>query len=343
MAKAIAKNRKAAYRYTIKKNTVAVVSDGSSVLGLGNLGAEAALPVMEGKALLMKELAGIDAWPVCLSVQDAGGIVEAVRAVSPVYGGLNLEDIAAPRCFEVESRLRREMEIPVFHDDQHGTAVAALAAVINALKITGREKETARVIISGAGAAGAGVTRLLIRYGFKDISVTDSRGVISPYRKDLSPVKREIASLTNPRKLCCILRDALKGADVFIGVSAGGIVSQKMVESMNPGPVVLALANPDPEILPEEALEAGAAVVATGRSDYPNQVNNILVFPGIWRGVLDSGLRKITGGMLIKAAEALARYTGVPSSENLLPDPLDKGVCEAVAAAVSSSAYYARV
>ena len=335
VCRAIAKDKNLAKEYTIKKNTVAVVSDGSAILGLGNLGPEAALPVMEGKAILFKEFAGVDAFPICLDTQDTEEIIKAVKYLAPVFGGINLEDISAPRCFVIEARLKKELSIPVMHDDQHGTAVVVLAAMINALKLKKLSKARAKVVISGAGAAGTAVAKMLIRYGFKNVFVCDSKGLIYIGRKDLNQPKTELARLTGITANGGItLKDVLKNADVFIGVSGPNIIGRAEVKTMNSRPVILALANPTPEIMPEEALAGGAYIVATGRSDFPNQINNVLAFPGIFRGALDNHATQITDQMLVKAAENLAKYVKNLTPENILPNPLDKGVVKVVAGAI---------
>ena len=331
----IAKDKSLAREYTMKKNMVAVVSDGSAILGLGNLGPEAALPVMEGKAILFKEFAGVDAFPICLDTQDTEEIIKTVKYLAPVFGGINLEDISAPRCFEIENRLKKELSIPVMHDDQHGTAVVVLAAMINALKLKKLNKVQAKVVISGAGAAGTAVAKMLVHYGFKNVFVCDSKGLIHANRTDLNEPKLELARLTNATaKAGASLKDVLKKADVFIGVSGPNIISRAEVKTMNAKSVVLAMANPAPEIMPEEAKAGGAYIVATGRSDFPNQINNVLAFPGIFRGALDNKVTQITDAMLVKAAENLAKYVKNLTSENILPNPLDKGVVKVVAKAI---------
>ncbi len=330
----IAKDKSLSRELTWKGNTVAVVTDGSAVLGLGNLGADAAMPVMEGKAVLFKEFANVDAVPICLSTQDTEAIIAAVKAIAPSFGGINLEDISAPRCFEIEDRLKQELDIPVMHDDQHGTATVVLAALINALKLKGIPKEQARVVINGAGAAGIAVTDLLLGYGIPNIIVCDSKGIVAGGRDDLNPVKQGLAARTNPERRTGSLQDALKGADVFIGVSVKNAVTQDMVKSMADKPVVFALANPIPEIMPDEARAAGAFITATGRSDFPNQINNVLAFPGIFRGALDHQVSRITDAMLVKAAESLAAHVTELSVDCILPNPLDKSVAAKVAAAI---------
>ena len=326
---------------TIKRNSVAVVSDGSAVLGLGNIGPEAAIPVMEGKALLFKEFANIDAWPICLATQDVDEIVETVRRIAPVFGGVNLEDISAPRCFEVEQRLQ-DLGIPVFHDDQHGTAIVLLAGLINAAKVTGKKLTDLNVVINGAGAAGTAIARLLRCVGHEpgvcvsvqDVLVCDSKGIIHQKRDDLAPYKQELLKYTNRSNRTGQLRDAIQGADVFIGVSKGNLLTTADVGSMADQAIILAMANPIPEIMPDEALAGGAAVVGTGRSDFPNQVNNVLAFPGIFRGVLDSGAARVTEEMKLAAALALAKCVDNPTAERILPDALDRTVSPRVAAAV---------
>ncbi len=325
-----------AREYTIKKNTVAVVSDGSAVLGLGNIGPHGALPVMEGKAVLFKEFAGVDAFPICVNTQDTEEIIALVKNISPVFGGINLEDISAPRCFEILERLQNELDIPVMHDDQQGTATVTLAGLINALDIAGKRKENARVVISGVGAAGVAIVRLLKKYGFVDITVVDSNGIVHKNRKDLNSVKRQLAEITNLKNQVGGISEALKNADVFIGVSVAGIVTENMIKSMSTKPIVFAMANPVPEIMPDDAKKAGAYIVATGRSDFPNQVNNVLAFPGIFRGVLDNNIMQITDDMLIRSAEALASFSDNPDVEHILPNTLDKRVAETVADAIRS-------
>ena len=329
----IAKNKDDVYKYTFKSNTVAVISDGSSVLGLGNIGAEASLPVMEGKAVLFKEFANIDAFPICLSAQDVKKTIETIKNIAPVFGGISLEDIKAPECFEIEESLQ-DLGIPVMHDDQHGTAVVVLAALINSLKVT--KKSNPKIVINGAGAAGIAVAKLLLSYGLKNIILCDSEGIIYGGRDNLNKYKKEIAEKTNKNNLKGFLSDALKNSDVFIGVSKANLVSKEMVESMNKSPIIMAMANPDPEILPNVAKSAGASIIATGRSDYPNQVNNVLAFPGIFRGALDIRAKRITEKMKIAAAEALANSIN-PTSEAILPYALDKSVVPRVAEAVKKA------
>ena len=336
VSRAVARDRRNVYRYTIKRNSVAVVSDGSAVLGLGNIGPEAAIPVMEGKCLLMKKLAGIDAFPVCLDVHSAGEIVAVCRAISPVFGAVNLEDIAAPVCFEVEARLRKVLDIPVMHDDQHGTAVVVLAGLMNALKVVGKEKEDVRVVVNGCGAAGVAVAEMLVSFGIKDVLVLDSRGIVCRGKR-LSAAKKKVAEMTNRGRLRGDLGFALQGADVFIGVSKGNVLSAEMVRSMNERSVVMALANPVPEISFRDAERAGAAVVATGRSDFPNQINNSLAFPGIFRGALDSGAGDISMEMKFAAAGAIAGIVRKPSKRRIVPDPLNKRIVREVSGAVRAA------
>ncbi len=334
----IEKNPDDAYEYTSKGNLVAVVTDGTAVLGLGDIGPLAAVPVMEGKAILFKNFAGIDAFPISVTSKDPSVIVETVARIEPVFGGINLEDISAPRCFEVEEQLKKTLKIPVFHDDQHGTAVVALAALINALKVVGKEFKDIRVAVSGAGAAGVAVTKFLLSFGVRDAILCDSRGVIHQGRKDLNPSKQEIARITNPRGVTGSLSDAMAGADVFLGLSVAGIVSPSMVKSMARDAVVFAMANPVPEIMPDLALEAGARVVATGRSDFPNQVNNVLGFPGIFRGALDVRASDINEAMKMAAAKAIAGLVESVSERMIIPSPLDRRVVPAVAEAVARAA-----
>ncbi len=329
----LAKNPKEARQMSVKKNSVAVVSDGSAVLGLGNIGPYGALPVMEGKALLFKQLAGIDAWPIVLDTQDADEIVRVVKAIAPAFGGINLEDIAAPKCFEVEKALG-ELGIPVMHDDQHGTAIVVLAGLINAAKVAKKTLGKLRVVISGAGAAGIATAKLLSAAGVKDIVLLDRSGIIAPSRENLSPVKQELLSFANPRMLEGGLDEAMNGADAFIGLSGKGVLTAAHVERMAENAIVFALANPEPEIYPEEAKKAGALVVATGRSDFPNQINNSLVFPGVFRGALDRGVTAITEASKLRAAKALAALVPKPTAAKIIPDSLDKKVVPAVARAI---------
>ena len=332
----IHKNKELVYKYTIKGNTVAVVSDGSSVLGLGNIGPEAAIPVMEGKALLFKEFAGIDAFPICLDTQDPKEIIAVVKAIAPMFGGINLEDIAAPKCFEIEEALQ-DIGIPVMHDDQHGTAVVVLAGLLNAVKVTGKEFSKLTIVINGAGAAGIAVAKFLTDIAH-DVILCDSVGIIHKDRESLNPVKREMVEITNKDNSKGLLADALNQADVFIGVSKGNLLTPDMVHRMNKNPIIFAMANPDPEILPDAAKKAGAAVVCTGRSDYPNQVNNVLAFPGIFKGALMARAPRITRDMKLAAAKALAEDVKNPTAEMILPSPLDKGVASKVAEAVRRAA-----
>lgn len=334
--KVIHEDPKEAYTYTLKQNTIAVVSDGSAVLGLGNIGPEAAMPVMEGKAVLFKEFGGVNAFPICLKTQDVDEIVETVQRLEPTFGGINLEDISAPRCFEIERRLKETMNIPVFHDDQHGTAIIVLAGVINSLKLTGKKKEDCRIVVNGSGAAGIAISKLLLRYGFRHLVICDSKGIISRDRENLNWIKKEMLEVTNLDNQNGTLADALVGADIFIGVSAPNSVTEEMVRSMNKDAILFAMANPVPEIMPDLAKAAGARIVGTGRSDFPNQVNNVLVFPGIFKGALEGKARQITEDMKLAAAEALA---GIVSDEELneefiLPEAFNPKVSEVVSAAV---------
>ena len=334
--KVIAQDPDAAYKYTIKANTVAVVSDGSAVLGLGNIGALAAMPVMEGKAVLFKEFGGVNAVPICLDTQDTEEIIRTVVNIAPAFGGINLEDISAPRCFEIESRLKELLDIPVFHDDQHGTAIVVLAGIINALKVTGRKKEDCRIVVNGAGSAGVAITKLLLTYGFPHITMCDINGIISPGAEHLNWMQKEMAEVTNLERMTGTLADALKGADIFIGVSAPNFVTQEMVASMNKDAILFAMANPVPEIMPDLAKAAGARVVGTGRSDFPNQVNNVVAFPGIFKGALEGRATQITEEMKLAAAEAIAGL--VPDNEinedNILPEAFDPRVAETVSRAI---------
>lgn len=334
--KVIHEDPKEAYTYTLKQNTIAVVSDGSAVLGLGNIGPEAAMPVMEGKAVLFKEFGGVNSFPICLKTQDVDEIVETVQRLEPTFGGINLEDISAPRCFEIERRLKETMNIPVFHDDQHGTAIIVLAGVINSLKLTGKKKEDCRIVVNGSGAAGIAISKLLLRYGFRHLVICDSKGIISRDRENLNWIKKEMLEVTNLDNQNGTLADALVGADIFIGVSAPNSVTEEMVRSMNKDAILFAMANPVPEIMPDLAKAAGARIVGTGRSDFPNQVNNVLVFPGIFKGALEGKARQITEDMKLAAAEALA---GIVSDEELneefiLPEAFNPKVSEVVSAAV---------
>ena len=336
--KVIAQDKEAAYTYTLKANTVAVVSDGSAVLGLGNIGPHAAMPVMEGKAVLFKEFGGVNAVPICLDTQDTEEIIKAVTYLAPGFGGINLEDISAPRCFEIEERLKELLDIPVFHDDQHGTAIVVLAGIINALKVVGKQKETCRVVVNGAGSAGIAITKLLLNYGFTDIIMCDKSGIINRNAKDLNPVQQRMAELTNAGNETGSLADAMKGADIFVGVSAPNIVTPDMVSSMNKDSILFAMANPVPEIMPDIAKAAGARVVGTGRSDFPNQINNVVAFPGIFKGALEGRAVQITEEMKLAAAHAIAGL--VPEDElredNIMPEAFDPKVAEVVAEAVKS-------
>ena len=334
--KVIAKDPEAAYRYTIKSNTVAVVSDGSAVLGLGNIGPLAAMPVMEGKAVLFKEFGGINAFPICLDTQNTEEIIETVVRIAPAFGGINLEDISAPRCFEIEERLKKLLNIPVFHDDQHGTAIVVLAGIINALKVTGKKKEDCRVVVNGAGSAGVAITKLLLNYGFPHITMCDKTGMLCKGMEGLNWMQEKMVEVTNLEHKTGTLADALKSADIFVGVSAPGIVSQEMVASMNKDSILFAMANPVPEIMPDLAKAAGARVVGTGRSDFPNQVNNVLIFPGIFRGALEGRATAITEEMKLAAANAIAALVDDSelSDENILPAAFDPRVADAVSKAV---------
>lgn len=336
--KVIAKDRSAAYLYTLKQNTIAVVSDGSAVLGLGNIGPEAAMPVMEGKAVLFREFGGVNAFPICLATQDTEEIIRAVQLLEPSFGGINLEDISAPRCFEIERRLRETMNIPVFHDDQHGTAIIVLAGTINALKLTGKKAEDCRVVVNGSGAAGIAIAKLLLSYGFRHLLLCDSRGIVSSRSEKLNWIKKEMLEVTNLEDRSGSLADALDGADIFVGVSAPGVVTREMVRTMRQDAILFAMANPVPEIYPDEARAGGARVIGTGRSDFPNQVNNVLVFPGIFRGALEGHARQITEEMKLAAASALAGLVSDAElgEEFILPEPFDPRVADAVAAAVKA-------
>ena len=334
--KKIAEQKEEAYRYTIKSNTVAVVSDGSAVLGLGNIGAEAAMPVMEGKAVLFKEFGGVNAFPICLDTQDTEEIIRTVVNIAPAFGGINLEDISAPRCFEIETRLKELLDIPVFHDDQHGTAIVGLAGIINALKVTGKNKEDCRIVVNGAGSAGIAISKLLLSYGFPHLMLCDKVGILNKQTPGLNWMQKEMMEVTNLDGKAGSLADALAGADIFVGVSAPGIVSPEMVASMNQDAILFAMANPVPEIMPDEAKRAGARVVGTGRSDFPNQVNNVVAFPGIFRGALEGRASQITEEMKLAAALAIASL--VPdeelSEDNIMPEAFDPRVADVVSAAV---------
>lgn len=334
--KVIARDPEAAYTYTMKSNTVAVVSDGSAVLGLGNIGALAAMPVMEGKAVLFKEFGGVNAVPICLDTQDTEEIIKSVVNIAPAFGGINLEDISAPRCFEIEERLKELLDIPVFHDDQHGTAIVVLAGIVNAMKVTGKDKESAKVVVNGAGSAGVAITKLLLTYGFKDVTMCDISGILGKGSQNLNWMQQKMVEVTNPEQKTGTLADALKGADIFVGVSAPNIVTKEMVASMNKDAILFAMANPVPEIMPDLAKEAGAKVVGTGRSDFPNQVNNVVAFPGIFKGALEGRATKITEEMKLATAKAIASL--VPDEElnenNILPEAFDPRVADVVSEAV---------
>ena len=334
--KIIAEHPEEVYNYTIKANTVAVVSDGSAVLGLGNIGAYAAMPVMEGKCVLFKEFGDVNAVPICLDTQDTEEIIQTVKNIAPCFGGINLEDISAPRCFEIEERLKQMLDIPVFHDDQHGTAIVVLAGIINGLRVTGKKKEECKVVVNGAGSAGVAITKLLLTYGFTDVTMCDKEGIIGPDYPNLNWMQQEMTKVTNLSHATGTLADALKGADIFVGVSAPGIVSAEMVASMNQDSILFAMANPVPEIMPDVAKAAGARIVGTGRSDFPNQVNNVVAFPGIFRGALEGRAKQITEEMKLAAAEAIA---GLVSDEQLndefiMPEAFDPRVADVVSKAV---------
>ncbi|MBP9711024.1 MAG: NADP-dependent malic enzyme [Candidatus Pacebacteria bacterium] len=330
----LAKHKDEVKDYTIKGRTVAVISDGSAVLGLGNIGPEGALPVMEGKAALFKTFANVDAFPIVLNTQDVDEIVKTVIAIAPTFGGINLEDFSAPRCFEIEERLKRSLDIPVMHDDQHGTAIVVLAGLMNAAKVVKKNLTNLKVVITGAGAAGTAIAKLFLLAGIKDIILLDSKGVIVRGRSHLNEHKEELADITNPRGVSGELLDAMRGADAVVGVSGPGIIKAEHVARMGAGPIVFALANPVPEIMPDEAKKAGAKVIATGRSDFPNQINNSLVFPGVFRGALDHGVKKITDEMKLQAAKNLAALVKKPTVEKIVPTPFEKGVAQAVAKAI---------
>ncbi len=336
--KVIAEHPDEVYRYTIKANTVAVISDGSAVLGLGNIGAAAAMPVMEGKCVLFKEFGGVNAFPICLDTQDTEEIIKTIVHIAPAFGGINLEDISAPRCFEIEERLKKLLPIPVFHDDQHGTAIVVLAGVINALKVVGKKKEDCQVVINGAGSAGIAIAKLLLNYGFSKLILCDKAGMLSKKTKDLNWMQKEMVELTNLEEREGTLADAMKGADIFIGVSAPGIVTEEMVASMNADAILFAMANPVPEIMPDLAKKAGARVIGTGRSDFPNQVNNVVAFPGIFRGALEGRAAQITEEMKLAAALAIAELVDDSelSEDNIMPQPFDPRVCDVVSAAVKA-------
>lgn len=336
--KVIAEDKEAAYKYTIKSNTVAVVSDGSAVLGLGNIGAHAAMPVMEGKAVLFKEFGGVNAFPICLDTQDTEEIIRTVVHIAPAFGGINLEDISAPRCFEIETRLKELLDIPVFHDDQHGTAIVVLAGIINALKVVNKKKEDCQIVVNGAGSAGVAITKLLLTYGFPNVTMCDISGILSKKSENLNWMQKEMMELTNLSGKTGTLADALKGADIFVGVSAPNIVTAEMVSSMNKDAILFAMANPTPEIMPDTAKEAGAKVVGTGRSDFPNQVNNVIAFPGIFKGALEGRATQITEEMKLAAAHAIAGLVDEKdlNENNILPEAFDPRVAEVVSNAVKS-------
>ena len=337
--KVIANDKSQVYKYTAKANTVAVISDGSAVLGLGNIGAEAGIPVMEGKAVLFKEFGGVNAVPICIDTQDTEEIIKTVTYLAPNYGGINLEDISAPRCFEIEERLKATLDIPVFHDDQHGTAIVVLAGLINSLKVTGKKKEECRVVVNGAGSAGVAITKLLLKYGFKNVLMCDKLGIISKSYPNLNWMQEKMAEVTNLGNEQGTLADALKGADIFVGVSAPNIVTADMVKSMNKDAILFAMANPVPEIMPDVAREAGARIVGTGRSDFPNQVNNVIAFPGIFKGALEGRAKQITEKMKLAAAEAIANL--IPddelSDENIIVPPFHPTVASVVCEAVKNN------
>lgn len=334
--KVIAKDKEAAYKYTIKSNTIAVISDGSAVLGLGNIGAYAAMPVMEGKAVLFKEFGNVNAIPVCLDTQDTEEIIKTIVNIAPAFGGINLEDISAPRCFEIETRLKELLDIPVFHDDQHGTAIVVLAGIINGLKVTGKTKEECQVVVNGAGSAGVAITKLLLTYGFKHVTMCDKSGILSKASEGLNWMQQSMMEVTNLENKTGSLSDALRGADIFVGVSAPNIVTADMVKTMNKDAIIFAMANPVPEIMPDVAKAAGARVVGTGRSDFPNQVNNVIAFPGIFKGALEGRARQITEDMKLAAALAIANL--IPDDEvsdvNILPEAFDPRVADVVSKAV---------
>ncbi|HIH31773.1 TPA: NAD-dependent malic enzyme [Candidatus Woesearchaeota archaeon] len=340
----IAANKEDVYKYTSKGNIVAVITDGTAVLGLGDLGPEASLPVMEGKVVLFKEFADIDAMPIAIASKNIDEIVKTVKLISPMLGGINLEDISAPRCFEIEERLKKELDIPVMHDDQHGTAIVVLAGMINALKLAGKKLSEIKIIINGVGAAGIAIAKLLLNYGAKNIIMVDTLGAIYDGRtENMNPMKLEIAKITNPNKECCDLVHVIKNADVFIGVSAPNTLTAEHVQSMNKKSIIFAMANPIPEIMPDIAKKAGAFIIATGRSDFPNQINNVLAFPGVFRGALDVRAREVNTEMKIAAAEALAGMIKKPTIDEIIPSPFDKGVASRVAEAVKKAARKTKV
>ena len=335
----IAENKEEAYNYTLKANTVAVVSDGSAVLGLGNIGPEAAMPVMEGKCVLFKEFGNVNAFPICLNTQDPDEIVQIVKALEPTFGGINLEDISSPRCFEIEERLKKEMNIPVFHDDQHGTAIVVLSGIINGLRLIGKKKEDCKVVVNGTGAAGTAIAKLLLTYGFKNMLLCDKLGIINSEYPNLTWMQEEMRKVTNQNDEKGTLADALKGADIFVGVSAPNIVTEEMVASMNKDAILFAMANPTPEIMPDVAKKAGARIVGTGRSDFPNQVNNVIAFPGIFKGALEGRATQITEKMKLAAAEAIASLVSDEELNDnfIMPEAFDPRVADVVANAVRSN------
>lgn len=335
----IAENKEEAYNYTLKANTVAVVSDGSAVLGLGNIGPEAAMPVMEGKCVLFKEFGNVNAFPICLNTQDPDEIVQIVKALEPTFGGINLEDISSPRCFEIEERLKKEMNIPVFHDDQHGTAIVVLSGIINGLRLTGKKKEDCKVVVNGTGAAGTAIAKLLLTYGFENMLLCDKLGIINSEYPNLTWMQEEMRKVTNKNDEKGTLADALKGADIFVGVSAPNIVTEEMVRGMNKDAILFAMANPTPEIMPDVAKKAGARIVGTGRSDFPNQVNNVVAFPGIFKGALEGRATQITEKMKLAAAEAIASLVSDEelNDEFIMPEAFDPRVADVVANAVKSN------
>lgn len=337
--KVIAEDKEAAYTYTMKANTVAVVSDGSAVLGLGNIGPYAAMPVMEGKAVLFKEFGNVNAFPICLDTQDTEEIIKAVTWLAPGFGGINLEDISAPRCFEIEERLKATLDIPVFHDDQHGTAIVVLAGIINGLKLVNKKKEDCKVVVNGAGSAGVAITKLLLTYGFKNVIMCDKIGILYKGAEGLNWMQEKMVEVTNPNNEKGTLADALKGADIFVGVSAPGIVTKEMVASMNHDSILFAMANPTPEIMPDLAKEAGARIVGTGRSDFPNQVNNVVAFPGIFKGALEGRAKQITEEMKLAAANAIASLVSDEelADDNIMPQAFDPRIADVVANAVKAN------
>lgn len=343
VSREIARDPESVWKYTIKKNSVAIISDGSAILGLGNLGAHAAIPVMEGKAALFKKFALIDAFPICLNTQDTEEIIKIVKSLTPVFGAINLEDISAPRCFQIEERLQREADIPIMHDDQHGTAVVVLAGLLNALKVRGDRKaevlnggeaENIKIVVNGAGAAGVAIVKILLDFGFKNIVVCDTKGAIYEGREDLEGIKMEVAQKTNREKQQGPLQEIIKQAHVFIGVSKAGLVNEEMVRSMAEKPIIFALANPEPEIRPEAAKDAGALIIATGRSDYPNQVNNALAFPGLFRGALDNRIKQFEPRMFLAAAEALSNCVETPTPDKIIPSIFEPGIVEKISAVI---------